>query len=264
MVEDDAVSVEGETPGGGGHGGRGVITIAGDGAPDRFEVDADLVESSGERAALDEGELLRGLEEAIRGDRGFARASGAGEGAALSLELEEGLADEALGLARSRGDDSPVELANFSGFEHGAEGVVGAWAEGDEEQAAGVAVESMEEPEVSGLAEVLEAAAVESEEPVEEGVGLVGEAGLGDASRGLVDDDEVVVLEAEVEGDVLVGLDGEHGSGGAGVGVEVPAEFAGEGSEGEDGEVSPVVAGEGGASDGYAFAFTQDEEREES
>lgn len=219
VIEDDAVGMKGEARGGVAHAGRRVEIIAEDRAADGVEMDADLVEASGEQAALDERGDARGFEDAIGGDRGLAAPGDASEpgfsggavGDVAGVVFGDGHAEHALGLFGRPLDHGPVELLDGVVFELLSEAVVGIGAERDDEDAAGGAVEAVEEAEVARLPEVLQGGAEAGEEAVEKRVVFVCEAGLGDGAGRFVDDDEGVVLEEDLEGDLVVGLDAERG-----------------------------------------------------
>ena len=127
-----------------------------------------------------------------------------------------GAADEVAGDGEGDGgvvffevavEEGDVGLGDLAAGEHLAELAVGAVVFGDEDEAAGLLVEAMDDAGAEVAADVGELVEVE-EEGVDEGAavaGVVGGAGSGvdHHAGGLVDDGEVLVFVEDVEGDVF-------------------------------------------------------------
>ena len=103
MLEDQAVCVQSQPRRDEEFGLGGVELIAEDGAADRVEVDADLVEAAGDGAALDQGGAalphFRGLEGAVGGEGGLAGGGYLGELHDF-LGLADGAADDPVALPK--------------------------------------------------------------------------------------------------------------------------------------------------------------------
>lgn len=88
----------------------------------------------------------------------------------------------------------------------------------------------MEEAEIATDAKIVEKFAVGGEEAVEEGIGGVAFAGLGDEVVGLFNDEEVGVFVEDFKAYVLIGFDGEFERGWGMVGLRGSAVRPGSGS----------------------------------
>jgi len=136
VLEDQAVGVEGEAWGEVDEAGRGVEVVADDGAADVGEVDADLVEPSGEGSAFEQRAQFVVLERAEGGAGFFATAAdscqfhgrllrilpgGLGGEAALDAWVALVLSDARLDFSfeglRGAARDGPVELGDLARLE---------------------------------------------------------------------------------------------------------------------------------------------------
>jgi len=126
------------------------------------------------------------------------------------LRLFEASLDNAFSGIRDAADDGDIFFVDEAGFEITAKLVIGAGGFGDDEEAGGVLVESMEEAEITACAEVMEKFTVKGEEAVEERIGGVSFAGLSDQAGGFVDDYDVGVLMEDFEANLGIGAHAEQ------------------------------------------------------
>ena len=212
----EEVAVEVELPGveAGDEVGGAVEGVADDGVAEGLHVDADLVGAAGFDADFDEGEGAVGSGDAFEdfdvGDGGAApsvRRAAGGHADAADEVAGDGEVDGGVVFGDVAVDEGDVGFGDLALGEHLAELAVGAVVLGDEDDAAGLLVEAVDDAGAEVAADVGEIGEVE-EEGVDEGAavaGVVGGAGAGvdHHAGGFVDDGEVLVFVEDVEGDVL-------------------------------------------------------------
>jgi hypothetical protein len=191
---------------------RGAVEgVANDGMAEGLRVDADLMGAAGFDLDFDEreGAVRAGdaLENVNVGDGGAAVGAACGHAGAADEVASDGKGDGGVVLFDVAVDEGQVGLRNLALGEHLAELAVGAVVFGDEDEAAGLLVEAMDDAGAEVAADVGEFMEVE-EEGVDEGAlvaGVVCAAGSGvnhHACR-FVDDGEGLVFVEDVEGDVF-------------------------------------------------------------
>ncbi len=239
-MEEIAVELEvgfegGVVFGGGGEEGDSVgcsvEVVADDGVAEGLHVDADLMGAAGLDADLDEGEGAVGGGEALEdvdvGDGGadaFAAEGSAGGHAGATDEVTgDGEVDGGVIFCNVAVDEGEIGFGDLAGGEHLAELAVGTVVFGDEDEAAGLLVEAVDDAGAEVSADLGELGEV-VEEGVDEGAAVAGVfvvdcggagSGVDHHAGGLVDDGKVLVFEEDVEGDVFgEGVEG-RGAGGA-------------------------------------------------
>ena len=194
-------------------GGGAVDGVAGHRTADRGHVDADLVRPAGVDADARQRRGAEVLRDLVVRRRGLSAARDDRH----PLPVGGGAADVRLempgGRFRHAGKDREVGLADLARAEGGGETLERGVRLGDDDRAAGVAVEAMDDARPPFAADVEDAGAA-VEDGVDEGAVGVAGGGVDDEARGLVDDEDRVVLEEHGEGDVLG--DERHGRGGLG------------------------------------------------
>jgi hypothetical protein len=178
-------------------------------------VDANLVSAAGFDADFDEGEGAIGGDEAFEnmevGDGGAAVGAAGGHASAADEVAGDGEGDGGVVFFEVAMDEGEVGLRDLTLGEHVAEFAVGAVVFGDEDEAAGLLVETMDDAGAEVATYVGEFVEVE-EERVDEGalVALVYAIGWARAGTGVdhhaggfVDDGEVFVFVKDVERDVF-------------------------------------------------------------
>jgi hypothetical protein len=189
--------------------------VADDGVTEGLGVDADLVGAAGFDADFDEREGT------VRGGEAFEYVEvGDGGASVLAASGHAGAAEEVAGDGEGDGgrvffevavEEGEVGLGDLALGEHLAELAVGTVVFGDEDEAAGLLVETMDDAGAEVAAYVGELVEVE-EEGVDEGAAVAGVylvrggcagSGVDHHAGGLVDDGEVLVFVENFERDVL-------------------------------------------------------------
>ena len=204
--------------------GCAVEGIAGDGVAEGAEVDADLVGAACFNADADEGERAEAgvdaADDAPMGDGG-ARAGDATRSHAGTADgiAANGGADGAARRLEVAMDEGDVGFGESALGEHGAEFAVGRVVAGDDDEAAGLAVEPVDDAGAESVAAAGAELAVVVEEGVDEGAAVAGVflglsvlgvfgvcigacagAGVDEHASGFVDDGQVSVLVNDGEG----------------------------------------------------------------
>ena len=125
-----------------------VLAIAQHRAADVAQMDADLVRAAGLRKDADDGETVEPLADFVERLRGAARRVVAADGHLLPLLRmhADGAVDEIAVAVRPAGDDREILLLDRAVLELEGQFVVRPVVAGDEDDAAGVAVEAMDDP----------------------------------------------------------------------------------------------------------------------
>jgi len=182
----------------------GVEGIAEEGVAEVLQVDADLVGAAGVEGALDEGADAWEILEDEPGGAGCASAASedghffAMDGVAADLVIDgagAGAGEEAL-------DEGEVDFGDGAAGELAGEVGVGEVVFCDDEAAAGVFIEAMDDAGALLAADAGEGGTVR-EEGVDEGVAGMAGGGMDDEAGGFVEDEEIGVLEEDIEGDIL-------------------------------------------------------------
>jgi hypothetical protein len=189
---------------------RGAVEgVADDGVAEGLGVDANLVGAAGFYADFDEGEEAVGagdpFEDVEVGDGGASVGAAGGHAGAADQVAGDGEGDGGVVFFYVAVEESEVGLGDLALGEHLAELAVGAVVFGDEDEAAGLLVEAMDDAGAEVAAYVGELGEVE-EESVDESasvaaVGFTGGCEGGGAGSGVdhhpggfVDDSEVLVF----------------------------------------------------------------------
>ena len=214
----EEVAVELVFGGEAGDGMRGAVEgIADDGMAEGLGVDADLMGAAGFDADFDEGEGAVGSGKAFEhvevGDGGASVCSAGGHTDAADEVAGDREVDGGVVFFEMAVEESDIGFGDLALREHFAEFAVGAVVFGDEDEAAGLLVEAMDDAGAEVSAGGREFVEVE-EEGVDEGAavalvdsiwGGVACSGVDHHACGLVDDGEVLVFVEDVEGDVFRG-----------------------------------------------------------
>jgi len=179
---------------------------------DRIKMYTDLMEPTGDRAGFDECRQSGFVEDAERGERGFARVvdpAPAGRGVPRHPldNIGHRFADHTLVVAWCFVGQCPVVFLDLPLLELFAEPVVRKSVQSDDEEPGGFLVEPMEHAMIADIAQIGQLLGVLAHEPVEQGVVLVPDAWGRDHPGWFFDDKEVLVLEMDLEGDPFVGFD---------------------------------------------------------
>ncbi len=250
-------------------GAASVGVIADEGVTDVLEVDADLVGAAGMEVGLDEGGVVEALKDAVGGPGVTAFADAGGHAFAVGGVAGDGGADVAAEFGDFAAHDGVVDLFESAPGELGLELLVGGVIFGDDEAAAGIAVEAVDDAWAGDAADAAELAGAVVEEGVDEGMLVVADARVDDESGGFVEDEEVVVFEEDMEGDIfglgagrfglgprdgngLAGAGGVGGFDGGAVDADIAvADEALEGAAGDGGEGVVEVGIEAELGDGF-------------
>lgn len=171
---------------------------------DVLEVDADLVGAAGVEGGFDQCALVKALDEFPTGP-GFAAAKAFARGHAFAVggvARDRNLDFAGLG-ARFAADDGAVGFFGAALFELGGEVQVGFVGFGDDDAAAGVHVEAMDDARPRDAGDAAELALAMMEEGVHKRPPVVAGRGVDNEARGFVDDNDVLVFEEDVERDVF-------------------------------------------------------------
>ena len=200
---------EGESPGVEEVTGTGAATVqlvAGDGGADGGEVDADLVGAAREGLRQDQRAFASGGEHLVLG-LGAAAVGRDGHAAAVGVAASDVGVDDGAVALRDTVAQREVLLVRLAGLEGGAEGGLGRGRLREEQDAAGVLVEAVDDAgalhvEGGSFARVV----------LDEPGGDAGSAGLGggvvdEQSGGLVDGEKVVVPVQDGKGETAGGDD---------------------------------------------------------
>ncbi len=129
--------------------GGSVEGVADDGVAEGLHVDADLVGAAGLDADLDEGEGTIGSSETFEdvdvGDGGASVGAAGGHAGAADEVAGDGEVDGDVVFGEVAVDEGEVGLGDLAAGEHLAELAVGAVVFGDEDDAAGLLVEAMDD-----------------------------------------------------------------------------------------------------------------------
>src|SRR6185312_1770318 len=180
--------------------------------PDRREMNANLVGAAGFNADGDEREFaeagFHSLQDGVVGDGGAGSflAAGGHAGAADCVAADGGVDGSLLLLERAM-DEGDVGLANLAAGKHFAELEVGGVIAGDDDEAAGLLVEAVNDTRADEVSRVGKLG-VMAEEGVDEGSAIAdrvsgSRAGVDHHAGGLVDHGEVAVFVDDVERDAF-------------------------------------------------------------
>lgn len=150
------------------------------------------------------------------GGEGGASAGGDGHALAVEVVAADGAIPEAVGRSGAADDEGEVGFVERAVFELGGEGVVGGVVFGDDEDAAGFAVEAVDDAGTQDAADAGEAGTTVVEEGGDEGAGGAAGARVNDETRGFVEGEKIVVFVKYFEGDVFRGDAVGHGRWGQG------------------------------------------------
>ena len=171
-------------------------------------MDADLMSASGAEVDAEQSVLREAAFDEVFGPGGAALAGFGGEAGAMDGVASDGFFDDAVILFDEALDEGEIDLFDVAVSELMGERVVGLVGFGDDEDAAGEAVEAMDDARAERSLDLRELREV-MEQGVDEGSVMdTGSSMDGHAGR-LVDDDDVGVFVDDVERDVF-------GSGGQG------------------------------------------------
>ena len=195
-------------------GVRGAVEgIADDGMAEGLGVDADLMGAAGFDADFDEGEGAVGSGKAFEhvevGDGGASVCSAGGHTDAADEVAGDREVDGGVVFFEMAVEESDIGLGDLALGEHLAEFAVGAVVFGDEDEAAGLFVEAMDDAGAEIAADVGEIVEVE-QQCVDEGAAVAGfvvcaGAGMDHHAGGFVDDGEMFVFVEDFEGNVFRG-----------------------------------------------------------
>jgi len=172
--------------------------VADDGMTGGGEVDADLVGAAGGRGDFDEGGAVEALTDAVDGARRTS-AFDYCHALAVSRVAADGAFDDSFRLLDASLHEGEVELLDAALLQLSREVGVSAVVLGDEEEAGGVLVESMDDSRPEYAADAGKIGAV-GQESVDEGMSSMAGRGMHGQARGLIDDEEVLVLVDDVKG----------------------------------------------------------------
>ena len=168
--------------------GFAIEFVANDGIAEGLHVDADLVGAAGVDAELYQGIEAKVFEDLVVGEGGLAVAVD-DHGAGFGGVFHDGHVDAAAGLREAALDEPLVELFDVAVFESLGEEFVGGFVLGEDDDAAGVAVEAVDGEDI---------AVFFPERSFQRGFFAFA---IGDAEHagGFIDGDEGVVLEQNLE-----------------------------------------------------------------
>ena len=171
------------------------------------EVDADLVRPAGAETAFDQsGVIVERAFDAVASDR---RSAFSFPDDSHLFAVDGAAADVAGNLARGRGGHSPhkggVGAIDPARGEITRQGLVRGLGLGNDHQAAGIFVETVDNARPADPADAGEAPAAMSEQSFDEGAVEVSGGGVHNHAGRLVDDDQMGILETDIEIDLLRG-----------------------------------------------------------
>jgi hypothetical protein len=170
-------------------------------AAEVLKMDSDLVGAAGVQVHLDASGTAKEFEDAESGAGGAAGAGG--HAFAVHAMARDGDVNFATGTGPLAADDGFVGFFDLAGGELGGEAEVGGVVFGDDQAAAGILVEAMDDAGSGDAADAAEMTGAMMEEGVDESVGGVAGGRVNDQSGGLVEDEEVVILVENLQRDVL-------------------------------------------------------------
>jgi len=181
-----------------------VDRVAQDGVADVGHVDADLVGAAGLQAAAQVGDTGVTGDDLPVGD-GTAAGGDHGHLFPVGAAAADGGVHSAAVLLHIAGHQALVGAGEGVVLQLRAEGQVGGVVFGGDDEAAGIAVDAVDDAGALFAADAGETVAAVVEQGVDQGAVRVAGGRMDHQARGLVDHDDVVVLVDHVQGDVLGG-----------------------------------------------------------
>lgn len=200
--EGDAVGVEEEAAAESRLGLGAVEGVADDRVADAGEVNADLVGAASADADFEEGELRVAAEDAVRAPSGAAFGEACGHADPAHGVAGDGALDAAGLILHGALDQRQVNFFDFAGGELRGEIPVRGVVLGDQEDAAGEAVEAVDNAGAQIAAELGEG--VEAmEEGVDERAGVNASSGVDDHAGGFIDGDDGGIFVEDMQGNIF-------------------------------------------------------------
>jgi hypothetical protein len=171
--------------------------------PEVFQVNANLVRSSGLGMALNEGFSLAGIQDSVMSESLATPIDGSHFLAVDGVPTDGGI-DFSVRHSGDSIDEGEVGFLNISGGELIGERAVGLFGFRDDEDTGGFLVEAVDDARSLRSADDLDARAV-VKKAVGKGAFAVSRARVDDEAGGLVEDEEVFILEKNTQRHLLRG-----------------------------------------------------------